>query len=77
MIMWEGDLRHIPTWRNYLKNGLVTSYALLWNQCSPLVKVKLEQHPDIPAFDATKDPIALPTQVRKIVCRHEAHMLDA
>jgi hypothetical protein len=41
------------------------------------MKVKLEQHPDIPTFDATKDPIALLTQARKIVCRHEAHMQNA
>ena len=32
MIMWEGELRHLPTRRNNLRNGLVQSYAIIWNQ---------------------------------------------
>ena len=77
MIMWEGELRHLPTRRNDLRNGLVQSYALLWNQCAPLMKSKLEQHPNYPTFNATKDPIALITEMRNIVCGREAHMQDA
>ena len=72
--MWEGELRHLPSWRNDLQNGLVQSYALLWNQCTPLMKNKLEQHPDFPTFNAAKDPIALIIEMRNIVCRREAHM---
>ena len=77
MIMWEGELRHLPTQRNNLRNGLVQSYALLWNQCTPLMKSKLEQHPNFPVFDVAKDPIVLATEMRNIVCGREAHMQDA
>lgn len=77
MIMWEGELRHLPTQRNYLRNGLVQSYALLWNQCTPLMRSKLEQHPDFPTFNTAKNPIALITEMRNIVCGGEAHMQDA
>ena len=59
MIMWEGELRHLPTQRNDLKKGLVQSYAILWNQSTPTMRSKLEQHPDYPTFNANKDPIAL------------------
>ena len=68
MIMWEGELRHLPTRRNDLRNGLVQSYTLLWNQCTPLMKSKLEQHPDFPTFNANKDPNALITEMQNIVC---------
>ncbi len=77
MIMWEGELRHLPTRRNDLRNGLVQSYAIIWNQCTPTMKSKLEQHPDYPNFNATKDPIALITEMRNIVCGKEAHTQDA
>ena len=48
--MWEGELRHLPTRRNDLKKGLVQGYAILWNQCTPSMKSKLEQHPDYPTI---------------------------
>ena len=42
MIMWKGELHHLPTQKNGLRNGLVQSYALLWIQCTPLMNSKLE-----------------------------------
>ena len=31
MLIWEGELCHLPSCRNDLRNGLVQIYALLWN----------------------------------------------
>lgn len=77
MIMWEGELRHLPTGRNDLRNGLVHSYTLLWNQCTPLMKSKLEQQPGFPTFNPAKDPITLIAEMRNIVSGREGHMQDA
>ncbi len=74
--MWEGELCHIPTRRNDLANGLVKAYALIWDQCSQVMRSKLEQFPIFRTFDAAKDPIQLLTEMRNIVCGREAHMQD-
>ena len=43
----------------------------------PLMKSKLEQHPEFPIFGRDKYPMALITHMRDIVCGREGHMQDA
>ena len=50
---------------------------MLWNQSTPIIRSKLEQHTDFPTFDAVKDPIALVHEMRNIIFGHNAHMQDA
>ena len=76
VVMWEGELRGKPSRRNDLANGMVQAYALLWDQCSDVVKSKLEQLPAFQTFDDAKDPIRLLREIRNIVCGREAHLQD-
>jgi hypothetical protein len=74
--MWEEELRNIPTRRNDLSNRMVQAYSLMWDQCSDVMKSKLEQLAGFQAFDDAKDPIRLLRKIRNIVCGREAHLQD-
>ena len=73
MLMWEGQIKLIPRRQLTLQIETVKAYTLIWDQCSLMMRSKLEQLPKYNALNTNKNPIKLLSKMRNIVCGHESH----
>jgi hypothetical protein len=73
MLIWQGELKLIPSHRAHLQEGLVTTFSIIFDQCVPTLRKKLEQLDDWEAMFNAKDPIRLFAEITNIVQGREAH----
>jgi hypothetical protein len=73
LLIWQGELKLIPSRRANLQVGLITAFSIILNQCVPTLRKKLEQLEDWDAIFAAKDPIRLFGEITNIVQGREAH----
>ena len=72
-IIWEGELKGLAGRRNNLADRLIQAYAIIWDQCSPTVKSKLEQLDNYDQVALNKDPVELLDEIKNIICGRERH----
>ncbi|KAL3787746.1 hypothetical protein ACHAWO_006144 [Cyclotella atomus] len=73
MLIWQGELKLIPSRCANLRDGLVTAFSIALDQCVPNLQKKLEQLENWDAIFTAKDPIRLFTEITNIVQGREAH----
>jgi hypothetical protein len=73
VLIWQGELKLIPSRRANLRDGLVTAFSIILDQCVPNLRKKLEQLDGWEAIFAAKDPIRLFAEITNIVQGREAH----
>lgn len=73
MAIWHEEVKMIAKRRQNLREGLMRTFALLWEQCSPSVQGKLKGEEGWAQVDANKDPVVLVQRMKRVCCGFEAH----
>ena len=73
IIMWQGDLKTLLGRRRDLAERSNQTYPIIWDQCSPTTKGKLEQMTVYAPMNAAKNPVQLLQDIKNISCGREAH----
>ncbi|KAL3773713.1 hypothetical protein ACHAWO_009882 [Cyclotella atomus] len=73
VLIWQGELKLIPSRCANLREGLVTAFSIIFDQCVPTLRKKLEQLDDWEDIFNAKDPIRLFAEITNIVQDREAH----
>lgn len=73
VLIWHRELKLTPSRRANLPEGLVTAFSIIFDQCVPTLRKKLEQLDDWEDIFSAKDPIRLFAEITNIVQGQEAH----
>ena len=71
--IWREEVKMIAKRRQNLREGLMRTYALLWEQCSPSVQGKLKGEEGWATVDTNKNPVELIQRLKRVCCGFDAH----
>ena len=72
-MIYKEDMKEYVKRRSFLRENLKRAYALIWGQCTDLLKAKLEANSNYDTYSTQQDPIALLKAIKDINFKFEDH----